>query len=94
MAEDFPLEDLARAAEPLVAAGHVVIQKWTCGKCGERVASTESNVFHTSMKHEDCPIEPGYVTQTPTGNYTVIAGEGKSMDLVRRVLDNARGQGE
>lgn len=69
---DYPLEQLVAQADELIAEGATVYQKWTCDACGERVMSNEANIFHTEMHHEDCVVDPGHLTKTPTGNYLVI----------------------
>ena len=44
--------------------GSTVFWKWTCNGCGERAASDEENILHTSYKHSDC----GYETRTVDGD--------------------------
>lgn len=51
---DFPFEEVARAAEQLVAQGATVYQKWTCIYCGERLAMDRPNVFYTEGRCEHC----------------------------------------
>lgn len=75
---DAPLEQLAESANKIIADGGLVFQKWTCESCGERVTSTTPNVFCLSMAHD--------VTQTPTGNYAVVASMSKGGDEVLRQL--------
>jgi hypothetical protein len=70
--EDAPLEELAESANEIIAKGGMIFQKWTCEACGERVTGAEPNVFCIEMAHEDCPTDPGHVTQTPTGNYLAM----------------------
>lgn len=69
---DYPLEEIAAAAEKEIAAGKTVYQKWTCKACGERVTMGEPNVFFTTGRHDECPVEDGYLTELAGCNYMVI----------------------
>mgnify|MGYP003394617454 CR=1 FL=1 len=46
--------------------GATIFWKWTCGGCGQRVASDEENTLHTSYKHTD--PECRYETATVDGD--------------------------
>lgn len=86
---DYPLEELAESALPLMQQGALIYQKFTCAACGERVAATEPNVFHTSMIHTDCPVIKNYETLTPTGNYLVIQPKTlEGLEAVRRIMES------
>ena len=52
--EDFPLEEIARAAKDTVDAGGTVFQKWTCQHCGSRQTMEEKNQFYRSGLCENC----------------------------------------
>jgi hypothetical protein len=86
---DHPLEDLVESANRIIDKGGIVYQKWTCEACGERAAGTEPNVFHTSMVHQDCPVDPNHITKTPTGNYVaVMPGNPDGVEAVRKLSES------
>lgn len=37
-------------------------QKFTCDACGERVTIMEENRLFTQGRHDECPIQDGYIT--------------------------------
>ena len=50
---DWPFEDCVRAADKLARAGCLTYQKWTCGRCGDRVTANDANVFTRQGHHEE-----------------------------------------
>jgi hypothetical protein len=68
--DDYPFEEIALAAEELIAQGHVVFIKWTCEGCGRRVAFDQPNVICRFGKCDEC----GHVTNVERrgGNYLVM----------------------
>jgi hypothetical protein len=74
---DHPIDECAKAAEKLIRAGCDVYQKWTCGKCGERVMANLANHWTEQGHHEEkSDGNPcGYITDLRvTGcNYMVHA---------------------
>lgn len=65
---DFTLDphisEVLALANVQIAAGHIVLFKWTCKGCGERATSLEPNALHVGYLHEDC----GYKTLTVDGD--------------------------
>jgi hypothetical protein len=61
---DHPLHECVALAEKYFNQGGTVYQKWTCGKCGERVMANEPNTFtelgHHEEKADGSPC--GYIT--------------------------------
>lgn len=50
---DHPIDECAKVADRLIAAGCDVYQKWTCGKCGERVTANNANHWTEQGHHEE-----------------------------------------
>ena len=75
MAEDYPLEELEPEMRRLIdEEGAAVYQKWTCDACGERVTAGTPNQLTTHGRHDECPVQDGYITdlRVKGGNYMVI----------------------
>jgi hypothetical protein len=62
MTEDGSFYEVAAEAEKVVNAGGTVYFKWTCDACGERASFEEPNSLYIEGVHEDCPVDPGHVT--------------------------------
>jgi hypothetical protein len=71
---DFPIEELASGMADEIRQGHECRFKWTCDACGERATAGRPNVVYSEAAHDDCPVSPGYVTNTKAkgGNYLVL----------------------
>lgn len=65
---DLPFIECVEIAEDLVQKGYVVFQKFTCGKCGQRLAMDKSNAFYTSGSCDKC----GYVTKIEKCGFILI----------------------
>jgi hypothetical protein len=96
---DYPIQECADAMEAYLKKnpGARFLQKWTCGKCGERVTGNTPNRFFTSGRHEErvdgSPC--GHVTDIHKSgcNYMVLQGFGGSdptaaIDSMLRDLKN------
>lgn len=55
---DYPVEEILKAANELIRQGVTVHQKFTCDKCGSRQTMDEPNTFYASGKCEEC----GHIT--------------------------------
>jgi len=53
-AENYPLTEVAAAAELVVAGGGIVYQKYTCSKCGNRLTMDVPNKFYTRGECDQC----------------------------------------
>ena len=53
--KNYPLDECARAVDRFLRKnpGSAFYQKWTCGKCGERVTGNEPNRLFTEGHHEE-----------------------------------------
>lgn len=56
MANDYPLQECADAAEQILAKNPTakIYQKFTCQHCGARQTMGEANKFFTTGKCEEC----------------------------------------
>lgn len=73
--QDAPLDEVSSAAEAQVLAGNEIHQKFTCAACGDRVMVDEPNRIFTQGRHDDCRVEPGYITDLKVQgcNYLIVA---------------------
>lgn len=60
--KDYPIEEVAAMAAPLIEAGATVYQKFTCHNCGSRQTIDEPNTFFHFASCEEC----GRVTDIET----------------------------
>lgn len=69
--QDFPFDEVVRAANELASRGFQVHQKYTCDGCGERLTIEAPNTFHLQGICDKCP---GVVTDIAKKgcNYLVI----------------------
>jgi hypothetical protein len=69
--KDYPFEQVCASVDELAAEGHRCYQKFTCGKCGERLGMDRPNVMYTSGSCDKC----GYVTNIKERgcNYMLIS---------------------
>lgn len=54
---DFPFSEVIAKANELVAHGHTVYQKFTCGNCGNRLTIDEPNRFYEHATCDKCHHE-------------------------------------
>lgn len=54
MSQDFPFSDVVEKASQLIRNGCTVHQKFTCGKCGQRLTVETPNVFHQFGTCDKC----------------------------------------
>lgn len=66
---DLPFVECVEMAEDLVRKGFVVYQKFTCGKCGQRLAMNKANSFYTSGTCDKC----GYETKIDKCGFILLA---------------------
>jgi hypothetical protein len=52
--EDYPLMEIAEAAEIVASQGGIAYQKFTCGGCGARLTIDEPNKFYTRGECDQC----------------------------------------
>jgi hypothetical protein len=51
---DYPLAEVAEAAEAVAERGGQVFQKFTCAQCGNRLTINEPNKFYTRGECDQC----------------------------------------
>lgn len=51
---DFPFLDVVAQARKHALDGHMVHQKFTCGRCGSRQTMEKPNTFFTTGRCEEC----------------------------------------
>ena len=85
---DYPLEECRRVADRLARAGCSIYQKWTCGKCGERVTANLANHWTEQGHHEERADDKpcGFVTDLrKTGcNYLATADTEEAVAALNR----------
>jgi len=52
---DYPFEDIVKAAEQVIADGGTVYQKFTCAGCGNRLTCDNPNTFTEMGTCDNCP---------------------------------------
>ncbi len=68
--EDLPLSECAQKAEDMIAAGGTIYQKFTCGKCGNRLVMDVPNTFYVKGSCDRC----GHVTDIKYCGFLLILG--------------------
>ena len=84
---DYPIEECAAALEQILhdEPQTTFFQKWTCGKCGERVVGSNANKLFTEGLHDE--KDDG----SPCGHVTDIRKTGCNYMLVRAFKAPAKG---
>ena len=57
MAKDYPFDEIVAAVKSHAAKGCFCYQKFTCGKCGNRLTMEEANVLYTKGTCDKCGHE-------------------------------------
>jgi hypothetical protein len=72
--QDYPYEEIAASMMEKAAEGFRVYQKFTCGKCGQRLTMPKPNAIYETGSCDKC----GHVTNIRQSgcNYLLIAGMG------------------
>jgi hypothetical protein len=75
---DHPLAELEASAEVWMRQGAKIFQKFTCDACGDRVTIMEENRLFTHGRHDECPVQDGYITDLRIKgcNYMVMQATG------------------
>jgi hypothetical protein len=71
-------EALINSMNRMIAAGYLVLVKWTCPKCGERCESGEPNVFHAQGYYHDVP-GCGALYEGPRYGFAAILASDREM---------------
>lgn len=76
--DDFPFEEICAAAEQKLKEGFEVYQKFSCGKCGQRLTMPENGKFHRTGSCDKC----GHITNIEKQgcNYLLIRSAGSTVE--------------
>lgn len=80
-----PWDEVLELAEELATEGHGLYQKFTCGRCGQRLTIEQANTFYTHGRCSEC----GHVTNIKdTGcNYLLVARQMRDGNRQVTVID-------
>lgn len=91
--DDGPFQQVVdEALHRVETEGVIVLQKWTCRFCGDRITMSKPNTFYTRGRHEDCSVNPTDETniQAAGCNYLMIrAGTQKGLDTLSKIMGEA-----
>jgi hypothetical protein len=79
-------EELLTAMNKWIGLGYIVLVKWTCPQCGDRVESGEPNVFHSGGYYHDTPGCGALYTGTRFG-FAAIQADPAQRPLVRSLVE-------
>ena len=80
--KDFPFDEVAKAARAYAMQGAIVIQKWTCEGCGERLEGAPNHWFENGRCDQvDGKMGCGHVTDLRKNgcNYMLIQTDSKEL---------------
>lgn len=81
---DYPLEEIVKAAAEIIKTGDfMVLQKFSCEHCGQRLTISEPNKIYTEGTCDKC----GKVTDIRKHgcNYVLLSDNPVMRDVVRRM---------
>lgn len=66
---DHPLDEVIATANDIIEKGGMVLQKFTCGGCGNRLTMTKPNKFYTTGTCDKC----GFLTDIAKDGCNFVA---------------------
>lgn len=79
-------EELLAAMNKWIGLGYIVLVKWTCPKCGDRVESGEPNVFHSGGYYHDVP-DCGALYTGPRFGFSAMLADPANRPVVKALVE-------